>query len=91
MISELAYPSEVWEWNAIPQSGSQEIYWTILEGDELVAFRSDKYAVICESEEWHPTDLVTDMMQLYPEVAHLRNKLLRSLDNDEQEARSPSV
>src|SRR5258707_9051560 len=39
MISELAYPSAVWEWNAIPQSGSQEIYWTILEGDELVAFR----------------------------------------------------
>src|SRR5258706_3737007 len=90
MISKLAYPSEVWEWNAMPQSGSKEIYWTILEGDELTAFRNDNYAIICEMEEWRPTNLVTDTIQLQPELAHLRNKVVRSLDNEEQNAHSPS-
>ncbi|MEP7289360.1 MAG: hypothetical protein ABI947_26715 [Chloroflexota bacterium] len=54
MVAKLAHPKEFWEWNASTQVDSAEIVWTVLEGDELTAFRADQYPLRCKREAWHP-------------------------------------
>src|SRR5690349_19969836 len=65
-IATLAFPSDIWEGLASPQEGSDEIYWTVLEGDDLLAFRSNRYTIICERDDWHPAVSLTDALQMHP-------------------------
>jgi hypothetical protein len=39
LIADLAFPRELWEWMASPQTDAAHVYWTELEGEELAAFR----------------------------------------------------
>src|SRR5258708_36759403 len=82
-IAKLAFPSEIWEGNALPQVGSDEIYWTILEGDELEAFRANRYSVICEQEDWHPSVSPLVIFHNYPERPNLPQTARRLHDRGE--------
>jgi len=77
LYAVLADPSDFWEWNALPQLGSSEIYWTGLDKDELVAFQAGQYPIICERADWHPLkqDLVAEIFDGQPEFAHLEDKI----------------
>jgi len=82
LLAALADPSDFWEWNALPQLGSSEIYWTGLDRDELVAFQGGQYPIICERADWHPLqqDLVTEIIEGQPEFAHFANEIRRLLN-----------
>ena len=88
-IAALAFPSEIWEWLALPQVGSDEVGWTILEGDDLHAFRSNHYIVICEREDWHPAVSSSEAFQTHPKLAHLHKIAHQLLDGGSMWPRRP--
>jgi hypothetical protein len=54
LVAKLAFPREFWEWNASPQTESDDIRWIVLEGEALTAFRAEDYPLQCKREDWHP-------------------------------------
>lgn len=54
LIADLAFPREVWEWNAETPAQSDSVSWIVLKGKDLVAFRAKQYPLRCEPGAWHP-------------------------------------
>ena len=80
-IAKLAQPSEVWEWNALPELRSADMEWTVLESDELAAFRNGQHHIVCAREKWHPPqkDLLAEYCERHPEYASSEDKIRRLL------------
>jgi hypothetical protein len=89
-IATLAFPSEIWEGLASPQEGSDKIYWTILEGDDLHAFRSNRYTLICEREDWHPAVSLIEALQTHQQLAYLHKIAHQMLDDGNMWPSRPS-
>jgi hypothetical protein len=89
LIADLAFPRELWEWIAWPQIGSTNLYWTELQGDELVDFRTGRRPILCAREDWNPSqqDLLAEVFEGQPDATYLANKVRRMLNESTMDPR----
>ena len=54
MLANLTFPQEFWEWTASTQKPASNLWWTVLEGKTLAAFRANQWSLRCTHEDWNP-------------------------------------